>query len=630
MLSKYLKYTLFILLISCVGKVEDKNPETTKGVNVGSSVFRFDGIYKAAPIANNKVDVSFFPASGSPNDVTYIISYDGATNPVTVPGSTLRTDYRGLLTYTVDGLSSDQSYSFNVQAKNTEGTKSTNDLTASATTFANITANFDGISNVRNLPGADGRNALIIEWPAAEKQGSSFVFKEIDPVQYEVVLLNAESATPVAFDDASFGPPTRIVSLVDGKNISHQVNGLQPATKYFVRVRAVHYGYTQFGADPNYRKEENSKYLIAETLSDELSAVDVDLSDFKVTIPKGSEGLSSLNLTWNAATGAIDHYRAYYKKTAEGQPWSSYKNSFDEICDGQDSGDTAYYCKKVDFEDTTTVISELEAYTEHDVHFLACMTSTCRTNEYLEYESSGPYKTEPGIANFAGVEDILNPKNFWALDEVFLEFTPIDLNSGVMDGLIVEIKQRDTGPPTSDTYLNHPSVSNNSIFSIASFDYLADDEIRVSGIDSQSIEQYCFSLLPYVWNGGAVEVKRESEVVKCKRVTVEPPGSEDFPGISSSSFDNSTSSISINWLDPTKGVYDKFVAFIRTDGGLFNFGEAVAGNANYIRYEIPYGENTVTFPFLPSGNYRIGVLTYFSKNNSYSTFNSSIVTQVVP
>ncbi|MDD0854247.1 fibronectin type III domain-containing protein [Halobacteriovorax sp. GB3] len=618
-------------LVSCVGTVEDLNPSTSKGVSVGGSILSFEGIQKAVPIANDKIDVFFFPANTDPRDVTYVINYDGATVPVTVTGASIRPDYRGFLKYTIDGLKIDTKYVFSVQAiDNKTGAKSANDAKFLASTFRNPTSHFYGVTTVENLPGADGRTALIVNWAGAPKYGSVASPDDRDVSQYEIVLLDADSLTPVAFDDPTFVIPLRKVELVDGDKVSHQVNGLQPGTKYYVRVRAINQGYITNSADAGYKKEENSNYALVSTLSEDLSAIDVDLKDLVISAGSGSAGLYSFNLEWDPAQGPIDHYRVYYKKRSEGGTWASYRTTRDNVCDGVETGDNAYSCKKLIYTASSTTITDLTPYTDYDIYVVICTTAACESSTSLEYTSAPPYKTDPGLANFGGIIAIDNPKNSWALDEVYLRFDPPDITSGVVDGLIVEAKGSAGSPITNNVFLNHPTVANSSSLVAGTFDFVNDTEVSVRGVDTTGAATYCFSLLPYVWEDGSVSINRSNERTVCANPQVLAPTLDEFGGaISASNPDPSTNSFSIFWQTPSGGIYDKFVVFVRTTNGTFSFSDAMGGDANYIRVEVDYGETSYTLPFPSAGTYQLGVLTYYSNDNIYSQINTNIFSVTV-
>lgn len=621
---------ILIFTVSCVGTVEDKNPDLTKGLTLGGGKISFDGIYDARAIANDKVEIYFYPSSVDARNVTYLISYDGLDVAKSVPGANLRPDYRGLLKYTVTGLEINNEYAFTVQAKNETGVVSSSTSVRKAKTFGNQTANFLGIGTVKNLPGFDGRTALRIEWPAAERIGSVFLPKEQDPVQYEIILLDADVATPVAFDDTSFVEPFRKVVFVNGTKISHQVNGLQPNTKYYIRVRAIHDGVNTYGDDPNYLAEKNNSYQLAATLSDDISSIDIDTSSFGIEIPRGQEGIYSLISTWKAAKGSFDHYRIYYKPSVSGSAWSFYKSGRDEVCNGEETNDSSWYCKEISFEKETYTITDLIPFTEYDIHLVVCGTKTCELSDMVEFDSNPPYKTNPGHVNFGGIEEIEGAKFYWSLNEIYLKMTPPDLNTGVADGILVELKERLSGP-TEDTFLNHPTIPSGLDLAVVNFDYKSATEVTVSGVSLSENEPYCFALVPYYIDAGNLVENRSNVVTKCILPRVEAPTSDQFPGLSNAVLDGSTNTWTLNWLAPLGGVYSGFSIFVRTDGGNFLFSEAKAGDANYVRVNLPYGATSYQIPFLGAGTYKAGVLTYYNDGVTeyFSEPNTNVQTVIV-
>ena len=627
-MNKILLILSYFLLFSCVGKVEDANSELTKGINDGETVINYTGIQDAFPIAHDKVEIYFPPSNLDPLKVTYIINYDGAIAPITVPGRTLVPDYRGFLRYTVTGLNINEQYVFNVQAKDDKGQQSVNDAFKSVTTFSNQTSNFTGIGSIKNLSGGASKNSLLIEWPAAERTGG-YIPEDSDVSKYEVVLINSDTATPVAFDDTSFTAPTRIVNYVDGKKISQQVNGLLPGTTYYVRVRGIHHGFSKYSSDPSYFYEKNNSYLSATTLSDSVGDIQVDLDSFEVTTPSNSTGKTSLDLSWATGIGAIDHYRIYYKENGTGEAWSTYKNSRDDICNGQETTDPAYFCKQVTYEDSKSKLVELEPYTSYEVYLIMCLDSLCSPGKSIIYNSPNVYRTSPPLVSFSGITEVNNPRYHWALNEIYLSYEPVDLASGVIDGMLIEVKGRSSGEPYIDTFINFPDGNNPTSLNPSTLDFTNGTEVSIRGIDINSTEEYCFALLPFVYVGDVVTPNRDSEVVSCIVPQVMTPTYEDFTGISSLYFDSSNNSAAISWTPPEEGVYDRYVVFMKTTAGTFSFSDAVNGDNDYLRFEAEENALGITIPFIPAGTYYFGALTYLYQEDKYSEFNNSIQTLVV-
>jgi len=626
---------LLSIFTSCIGTIEDKNPRITKGASTDVRPISFEGIHSAVAIADTKIDVFFMPSTLDKKDATYLISYDGLINPISIPGTTLVADYRGLLKYTVRGLEINTNYTFSVQVRNSKGNVSTSNAVYTEQTFSNVTADFNGISNVRNLSGDDGRTSLRIEWPSARTEGNTFYPKELDPNQYEIILLNADKLQPNSFDDNSFGEPNRKVFYVASNKVSHQVNGLAKDTKYYVRVRAIHQGYIDYGADVDYKKEQNSNYILAATLSDDAADIDYDPESFNLEILSQN----SVEITWNAASGPFSHYRVYYRnRSDDGLNWDNFKTSSGGLkCDGPVTGYTEWFCKKLDFSKTSAKIADLIPRANYDFVLVICITNECTFPKFLEFKSDNPYTINPGLASFDGIIEIEQPKYYWAVDEVYIKVTPPDLSSGSIDGLIVELLGRSIGSPSTDTYLNHPTVASTfTDITVDSFDYTVDETITINGLDPNSSEQYCFIVLPYVYTDGEIVVNRTGQVRKCINPTIALPTEAQFDGVDSSKTfpDTATNSVAVGWTKPDGGIYDYMRIFIResSGGGVFSFADATnplsSNYSDYVMVQVPYGEENTsyTFSFLPNGIYQIGVIPYYSNDDLYSSGIGNIYT----
>ena len=635
-LIKVIFLGLLMCLISCVGTVEDKNPDITKGATAPDVPFIFEGIFDAIAIAPDKVEVYFFPSAGNSTELTYVVNYDGSPVPSTFPATTLRIDYRGLLKATVKNLTVNTNYSFSVQVRNNEGRTSSNNLSQTARTFTNVTCDYNGIGNVRNLSGDEGRNALLVEWPEARREGSEFVKKPIDPDQYEIIALNADNLTPAAFDDEFFGEPDRKKVIVDGSKISHQLNGLQAGTKYYIRVRCIHADFANFSSSASYKREENNNYFLAETLSDDLSNINVDLSGFSVVPSGGAAGLNSFDVSWSPAEGAFAEYRIYYRNIENindnPAPWSSFKAAKNDICNGEEPSNPGWFCKKISFNESSTTLSDLDSLAEHEVVGLVCLNSICDTGNFLEYANDSPYRTYPGLANFSGITAIDPPQSVFDLSTFYLNFNPPDLNSGAADGLLIELKER--LPYTEDLIINHPFEPNITNLVTGNFDYTQDIIVPISGIEEGG-DPYCFSMLPFVYDSSepsGVSVSREGEVVRCKTLQYEPPNLAEFSGLNPSAtfLDNITNSATLVWDTPSGGQYDRFIIFVKQTPGLFSFSDATdilhPNYSDYYRIEVPIGQSSYFLGFLDEGTYQIGALTYFGQIDRFSDYNQNIIT----
>ncbi len=666
--NKEFFFVAFLFLFaSCVGTIDDKNPETTKGAESGGALIFFNGINKAVPISDEKIDVFFEQAVGDSRKLTYLVSYDGLNVPFSFPAENMRPEYNGLLKVTIANLSINTPYNFQVQVMdNTTGLISKNDKTIQVKTFSNLTGRFEGIKALKNLSGIDGRYAVRVEWTSAESSGKS-VPQDRDPVSYEIILLrkaketdpNAVTADPSQFDNKNLSNEVRKEVIVSADKLFHQVNGLEAGTEYYVRVRVVHYDFQSNSTNPLYKREQNSDYMEIKTLSANGEGLDYDADSLVFISDEGPSGLNSLNLVWDPAKGSFDHYRIYYREYTPDtiqwpvtEPFASYKSNLQPICNGADTrvGKEYWKCLKYDFSAASAVITDLSPFTKYMVHLIACDASDCQVHPpnaaFAEYNSSIDPVTNPGIAAFSGVEKIINPKYYWALGEAYLKVTPPDSSSGVIDGLLVGMQVIDedgnlifgSGPTIGEIgdyqFINSPDVDNTSSpYQVPPFDFLSEDEILIRGVDPTSTNTYCFIVVPFTWQSGAAVAYTNGAVQACDKIQIKPPTAADFQGITNATHDPSTNTVELQWNAPDGGIYDKFVVWIRADGNAFNFGDVTGTtvNPNYYRYEVPYSARTFKAPFLPSGTYQFGVLTQFSGTGQYSDeYPAGIQTVTIP
>ena len=110
--------SLSILLSACVGTIESTKVPKSVTVPVAVPSIAFKGIEDVEQSLIDKVEVTFFPATGDAEELVYLINYDGLSTPITVPALYLKPNYLGLLVYTVVGLDTNATYNFEVQVKN--------------------------------------------------------------------------------------------------------------------------------------------------------------------------------------------------------------------------------------------------------------------------------------------------------------------------------------------------------------------------------------------------------------------------------------------------------------------------------------------------------------------------------
>ncbi len=626
-------------LVSCVGVVQDMNPAETKGAIANEAVLQFDGIVKVIPISDTKIEIYFYTIkSGVSSDFTYDITYDGISDPISVTGDTLSTDWLGLSSYTIKNLLPDTFYNVKVEARNIQGVSSHNDNIVSTKTFKFPTADFRGISNLSNVSGVDGITSLSVSWLPAKKflpDGTH----ERDPFQYEIVLLKDDELQPNSFDKTDYSRPERIVEYTESSKTSIIIKGLEENARYTARVRCIHNGFTDSGNEENplYKREQNNKYLEARTLSS--TNITINYSSFK-NILKSSK---TLTFSWEKGLGAFDHYRIYYTTLDNPTSWDSLVNQttnneiFGQPCETTPSD---FDCKFISNDLTQIEITDLKPYTEYSVHLVLCPDSDCNLltgqNPFI-FTSQASYETQAKFAAFNGITGVSGARYASSLDSAYLQFTPPSVSTGDSDGILIQIKSRsesDNKPP-SDTYLNHPLALNTTDFSFVNFDYLKDNEIELKGFSITSFEEYCFSLYSYVWNGDGSDIQINTATSNQKCIVMRPILPQNFLGINtttSTTIDGPPRYASLLWSLPTlgDGVYDKFIIFLADEDSLssgFDFSSAIAdtNQTTYLRFEVDANTSNFQTPTLPSGkNFSIGVLPYLSTSKEFSNGNLGI------
>ncbi len=617
---------VMLFLTACVGTIEDTKIPKTQTVPVAVPSIAFQGIFDAKPVANDKIDVSFFPAPGDAEQLVYLINYDGLSTPVAVPGSYLRANWLGLLVYTVTGLKTNASYNFEVQVKNvkTFGYSSA-PAQKSATTFGNITANFLGIQNVKAMPGLAGINSIKVEWAEAEKQGSSFVPKDIDPNKYVVTVINGDVLNPGSMNDASAPAEFRKVVYVNPGEIGTVVAGLQSDTLYYVSVRAIHYGYTLYGSDVTYKKEVNSKYLQIKTLKGGVNNLDFNAEGLSVNLMPGTEGLTSVSTQWEEASGAFENYRVYYSTKPGVLVYLG--GATDDVCDGQEITNPDYFCKQVTYTTTSAILIDMLPNTMYYVAVAVCQSTTCSMTT-RKLSSVKQIETTPPVALYAGVNSIEPARDYNHLDELYLEVTAPDLDSGIMDGVIVEYVNymgNTVVPLNHPDPLGHPNISP---LNLLSFNYQTDTELVITNAYPFSEVPYCFQAFPYTWENGVIVEHRANAIPNCLVPKVNAPTLQEFEGATGCLPGTAPGGLLVSWAKPQKGIYSHFEIYVRPEGA-FDFGTATSSDpppAPYIRALVNENLTEYTVEGLVSGQaYRVGVITYVNVNGTIkrSAFNNS-------
>lgn len=599
-------------LMSCVGTIESGKPALSQGSIFGGISLDYEGIRTARAVSHDKVEITFPAMPGDFNgEYTYVVQYNSPNSPNFFKSNELQRtkDEFGNFKVTIYDLNINSNYNFSVQITDTKGNISINTKVIEVETFSNTTADFLGISSVKNLTGMDGAYGLRVEWVAAAKTG--LIVPDITDVsKYEIKAVE-EPLTPAAFDDPAFDGPQKKVVLVNNDKINAIINGLKPDTNYWVRVRAIHYGYDDNKIDPTYKREVNTKALKLKTYS--LSATNISIQPASF-IAASTNSNSSLDLSWNPAVGPFLNYRVYFGLLSTASPWGSYSSSLGASCDSTEDA-FGWKCKQLPASEVMTMITDLAAYQNYQIALVACGNITCSQNQKYNVVTASP---SPPLATFTGISSIEQPRHYYALDTIYLKFSPPDFTSGVVSGIYIKYMGRTTVNPIEPAcILNDPTqaCTLTSPYSIASFDFKTDTEVAVVGVDIDSAEPYCFKMIPYLEKDTGIEVANEESIVeKCISPTADIPNAIQFTGLINATKDASNY-VTLEWTPPTGGIFTEYHIFVRSDQGTFNFNEAIAGHASYIRIDLPYGYETQS-----NGNiiYKVGPLNM--SNGEFADF----------
>ncbi len=107
--NKIIVFLFPILIYSCIGTVEEKNPGTSKTSSIKRGTVEFEGLSEARAIGDTKIEIFFNPAIGNPNDLVYQI-YIGSQAPLQVPSSSLISAPNGMYYYIISNLQPASAY----------------------------------------------------------------------------------------------------------------------------------------------------------------------------------------------------------------------------------------------------------------------------------------------------------------------------------------------------------------------------------------------------------------------------------------------------------------------------------------------------------------------------------------
>jgi hypothetical protein len=663
--NNFFIFILILLMISsCVGTIEEKNPENTKGATTSSESVAFGGLTKAVAVAHNKVELYWFPAAGNPEVLTYFIYINNSLNPAAIPATSLETTEAGLLTFTVDNLLTNTTYNFSVGVKNTfDNSTSDDNASLSATTFANITARFQGISSVEVPAGATGQNNLTVKWLPAQTDTPALALPyPQDPVGYEIRYINKLHGTGEDLSDLSNSfvvtkqYPTTITATTPASDLrTTTISGLTSGGTYYFMVRAIHKSFVDYGHIVSYKREMNNRY-VEQTTTGVGGVFSLTSTLLNVAPPKsGSDQKDKVELKWYPATGSFDSYRVYWKRVADPDQTEvgvsaiavapyGLADELDEayittvIHPGGEkvNGDVDFGYFNVSADDTFALVKSLQSYGYYQIKIAACESIGCPVRIYSDMVT---HRVVPSIAPFTGIKNIDHPRLPTELDRVYMLADPPVVTSGYIDKTEVWCYDSESdafpvllpndGTPAVDggSVCNNAALLTPSPVSLNSFSSFSEATIELSnpfsGSETVSSKRYCFAIVPTIdgdfsggdvydfpsYNGANTPPRDLSNaVVKCISPEIRVPSVENFEG-RNLGCNVVVDDINVSWDLPTSGIYTNFVVFWKEkDENTFLFSDAVADIGTQAVYHNSIDTNSATFLNSSATSYTIADL----------------------
>lgn len=624
-----------LFLASCVGKVEDANSQLAKNAESGRKSFQFAGISKAIAISNDKVEVYFLPATGAVNDLTYLIKVNNSSTPIEVKASSLKVNNEGMYQFTVKNLNVNTEYTFSVGVRDAStGAQSDNDLTLTAKTFSNFTADFAGVSSVEPLVGTAGQNTVLVKWVPAVTLGSTYNPMPNDPIAYEVAYIAAEDGTVSDLFNNTHPAikkslnPSEITSSTGGTiERERQVTGLIPGKQYFFRVRSIHKSYGTYQNNPGYKYELNNK-IIAVTTLDSGGLFDWDTNSLRASTPDKDLGLTSIDLEWSSAVGPFENYRVYnYKLGTSDEDEDLVRQRIPEEIDSSviDPLNTAGDYRTAGAEEFSTRIGSLDQYDYYLAFVVACRSMTCGEGERL-VGSPVFYRVTPKLASFSGILNIASPQDINNLNQVTINFDAPVIETGYINGFDIYCYDSETDTsPTKLVYNTANTSGKASCNGLVRVDPNPNDyagygninQVRINGNffdDGETIadKEYCFSAVPTITGNNYSVNDVDNAIIKCITPIVRVPTVEQFPGVINAC-NTGADYITVGWNAPSGGIYDKYAVFYKEKNGeVFKFSDALNNDPDYIMQDnIVATTYTYTIPnLIPGKIYQFGVLPY--------------------
>lgn len=654
-MTKFCFLFLLVALASCVGTVEDKNAQSAQNQSTGdtSHVASFDGLVRAIPIAQDKIELYFYPADGDSANLIYEIYVNNSPLPIKVTGNSLTVNASGLYVFTVTNLSMNSNYTFNMRAV-LAGTNDALKLdpakSITAETFKNETADFLGISSVTLGAGESGRDTVKIKWVPATITGTNINPRISDPVAYEITYIS-KTAGVENINNFNFGGAGKTIVTIPypignppalNRDSEYTITGLTPGETYYFQVRAIHKGYILYKSDYTYKREENNRYMKVTTLNN-TGLFDFNEALVSMKSPLGEAGLTNLNVSWIPAGGEFKQYRLCYKKVAnpnDAEPFVDFL--LDSDIDLLLSNTVA--CIPLDPNYTSYNLPSLTSYAYYQAKVIACRTFDCDVSNRIK-SALMQKRVMAAVAPFNGVLTIKNPSDETKLKEITITFDSPVISAGFLNKftLYCYSSSSDTTPVALTEGVVSSGTGKASCdgielltpmpTSLADYGTLTKLVVQLPVIDASA--RYCFSLLPSIQSPFLVQEDLSTAVIKCVTPEIKTPTIVQFPG-RNNTCDISGKNLSINWPLPTGGLYTKFVILYRekqSTSTFFNFPDAVnafvTNNNTTYKWIDSLSRTDMTYilsNLIQGRTYNIGVLPYLEDGSTklFAQYNVNI------
>lgn len=649
---KLLNLLLLIFLVSCVGTVDEGNPEITNFSEPDRDGFQYNGIIKSYAIAHDKIEIEFEESFTSDKYTYYLHINEDA--PIKLSLESLKDGQSGLKKYTAKNLVPGRSYKLRVSVVHENGATSKNENIEIVSTFDNRVADFDGIVDVQPVTGSYHTSARVTWVPSVIK--GAYESGPFDVRFYEVTYIPASTGLTNMNVIGADGRQFVRVSASPSNNPSFvEINTLEPNTSYYFQVRAIHDLYidqendfNQNGTPITINRDLNTTWYRYRTGSDN-GTFDFNTNSVIVKNGAGQSGLNTIRVFWRPAEGIFNGYKVFYRKynegTEEGDDGTDVTIDDEltkEVMQGYLNESKTEFYKSASVSDTFISISSLDAYSKYQVKVVACRTPACKVYPDTDNDSSivstlNWIRTEPILAPFFGINFLQNPDDATDTSKIRATFDLPSLDIGFANNLnlycldpnnyqnYVKLQRGSANAATGDVG-NCNGLYYNENININSTTSLTINPVNNLANSSEEDASYCFAVVPSIEGGGYEfkELDTANWVIRCIKPEIPTPNIEEFPGIKDGCNLNNDA-VTLNWDAPTGGVYNKFRIFKyrkENDSARLSFFDGINQtlnhtNSNYEFITKNIDEHTHTFSDLDSGDtYFFGVLAVADSGTS--------------